>query len=125
MTLLIVGFVVSLSVFVFSFAIAKASHNYTSRVKLAHDLKNSGWTLYVAMKNCVFCQVQRMLFGPGIFEMLDVVDCDASDEMRERCKQHPVCSQGTPCWYNKDSKASLLGLQRDFQRLEQAVRDKK
>lgn len=123
--LLFVGVVVAVAICVFSHAIYKESSNYFQRVKLAKDLKEAGWTLYVSMKTCLFCKVQRILFGPGIFEMLDIVDCDADSRQHDLCKAHPVCSQGTPCWHNKHTNATMLGLQRDFARLEQAAKERR
>lgn len=121
----VVGLLVAGAMCMFSYAFLQEAKKQHANVKLAQDLKNAGWTLYVSMKTCVFCKVQQLMFGPGAFAMLDIVDCDASPEMSERCKAHPVCSQGTPCWHNKHTDATMLGLQRDFKRLEQAVIDRK
>lgn len=123
--MLLIGVLVAGAMCAFSYALFKESTNFGRRVKLATDLKAAGWTLYVSMKSCFFCKVQRFLFGPGVFELLDIVDCEANPEQNERCKAHPVCSQGTPCWHNKYTNATMLGLQRDFARLEMAALERR
>ena len=119
------GLVVAAALCLFSYVFVQETTRQHANIKLAKDLKDAGWTLYVSMQTCFFCKVQEMLFGQGAFSLLDIVDCDASPEMRQMCQAHPVCSQGTPCWYNQHTGATMIGLQRDFKRLEQAVTDKR
>ncbi len=106
--------------------------NAHKMVSLATRLAEKGWVLFVSMRSCPYCVLQKRFFGNEAFAQLNVVDCDAeNDEITDDdvagekkeslCRDHPVARRGTPSWYNVNTHSTMMGFQNNTARLERAA----